>query len=121
MKLFSYVNLRRISQILFLLLFLFLVFNTQFRGGFNVKTANKLKYPARLFLDTDPLLALGTLISSGQLYGWLAAALIVIIPTFFLGRIYCGWICPFGTIHNGCSSYKPIGTLSERIKNNRYN
>lgn len=51
-------NLRRISQGIFLLLFLFLFIQTQSRG------ADELGYPVKIFLDFDPLIVLTTLLSS---------------------------------------------------------
>ena len=44
-------NIRRASQALFALLFLWLFLQTEAKG------ANELGYPVKIFLDADPLLA----------------------------------------------------------------
>ena len=83
-------KLRRYYQIFFLLLFAFLFYLT---------AQNLLKgYQVTFFLDASPFNALCTIITAKTLnYGmWLAIA--VLIFTFFFGRIFCGWICPMGTL-----------------------
>jgi hypothetical protein len=47
-------NIRRLTQAIFLLLFLWLFLSTESRG------ANELGYPVKIFLDADPLLTLTT-------------------------------------------------------------
>ena len=88
-------TVRRISQVFFVALFLwFCVVATlgekfwQLRG-----------WPVNLFLDLDPLVALGTLLTTGTVYKGLLLALITIVATLFLGRVFCGWVCPFGAMH----------------------
>ncbi len=87
-------TLRRASQGLFLLLFLWLFLQTESKGF------NELGYPVKIFLDADPLLWLTTLLSTRSWEGlpWLALA--VALATVFLGRVFCGWICPFGALHD---------------------
>jgi polyferredoxin/ferredoxin len=50
-------------------------------------------------LQLDPLVALGTVISTRKFYGPLHCGLGTIIITIIFGRFFCGWICPFGAIH----------------------
>jgi hypothetical protein len=57
---------RRVTQGLFLLLFLWLFLQTEQKG------ADQLGYPAKLFLDFDPLLALATLLSGRALVAGVA-------------------------------------------------
>ncbi|MCG6536473.1 MAG: 4Fe-4S binding protein, partial [Syntrophales bacterium LBB04] len=94
-------NIRRISQGIFLLTFLFLFIQTESKGN------DTLGYPVRLFLDFDPFIFLTTLFAA---HGrniprafFLSVSFIVL--TIFLGRIFCGWICPLGTLHNIASSF----------------
>ena len=49
-----------------------------------------------LFLELDPLTALAGFLTSGTLYRGLALALCIIVPTLFLGRFFCSWVCPLG-------------------------
>jgi len=92
-------NIRRASQALFLLLFLFLFLQTESKGG------DELGYPVKLFLDIDPLLFVSSLLSSRALAPAFFLSLIVIVASIFLGRVFCGWICPLGTLHNLVSHY----------------
>lgn len=85
---------RRISQGLFLALFLWLFKQTEQQG------ADRLGYPVKLFLDGDPLLALATLLSAHAVAAGFLLALGVALATVVLGRVFCGWACPLGTLHN---------------------
>lgn len=93
-------NLRRISQGIFLLLFLFLFIQTESQG------ADELGYPVKIFLDFDPLILVSTLLSSHVIIGGFLLSFILIIITVILGRVFCGWICPLGTLHTMVGSFK---------------
>ncbi|MFH2001501.1 MAG: 4Fe-4S binding protein [Planctomycetota bacterium] len=96
------LNVRRISQAVFLLLFFWLLFATFYHGVVKDGEAllDTLPYPVSLFLYIDPLAAVSTFLSTWTLHQELLWSLVVIIPTLFLGRWFCGWACPFGTIHH---------------------
>jgi polyferredoxin len=100
-------NLRRITQGLFFLIFLFLFLQTESKGG------DELGYPVKIWLDFDPLIFISTLLSSHSVTKDLFFALIVIVVTIFMGRIFCGWICPLGTLNTmiGSLRKKPPGTV----------
>ena len=85
---------RSITQGLFLLLFLFLFIQTESKGN------DELGYPVRLFLDFDPLILLTTLLSAHAVAKAFLLSLIVIVLTLLLGRVFCGWVCPLGTLNN---------------------
>lgn len=89
----SLVLARRASQALFLLLFLFLFLQTEQKG------ADTLGYPVKLFLDFDPLLFLGALLASHALVGAFWLSLLTLLATAVLGRVFCGWVCPLGTLN----------------------
>lgn len=108
---------RRISQIFFFLLFLWLCIVTtlgeawwQLRG-----------WPVNWLLELDPLVGLGTLLATGTLYAGLLWGLLTVVMTIVLGRFFCGWVCPFGALHQavGWLANRKAGSL-ERIKANRY-
>ena len=122
MKIKTVRNLRRISQGLFLVFFLLLLFKTEFRGTFEEGTQEqiRLSYPVKVFLDIDPLAAISTAIATHSLYGNLLWALIIIIPTILLGRFFCGWICPLGTLNHIFSSFKSKKKKEKTINSNRY-
>lgn len=94
--------LRKISQGLFLLLFIFLFIQTESKGH------DTLGYPVRLFLDFDPLIFLTTLFASrgGQIPAGFFLSLITILVTIVLGRVFCGWVCPLGTLNTIVGSFR---------------
>jgi len=53
-----------------------------------------------LFFDLDPLILLETWLSAHAIAAGALLALITIGATLLLGRVFCGWFCPLGTIHN---------------------
>ena len=116
------VKLRRLSQIVFLALFLLLLFKTEFRGSFKAVTGDiRLPYPVSIFLQADPLASISNVLSTRALYKGLLWSLVIIIPTFFLGRFFCGWICPLGTLNHFFSSWKSERKRGlQRIALNRY-
>src|SRR3990170_4717498 len=95
-------NLRRISQGLFLLLFLFLFIQTESKGN------DTLGYPVKLFLDFDPLIFITTLLTShaSKIPAAFFLSVITILLTIILGRVFCGWVCPLGTLNNIVGSLK---------------
>jgi polyferredoxin len=113
---------RRISQIAFLALFLFLLIQTGFHGSFVAgQSDTRIPYPVRWFLEIDPLIAVGNALSNHSLYRGLLWSLAILIPTFFLGRFFCGWICPLGTLNHGMGSLRSTTKLGVRgIDSNRY-
>lgn len=107
-------SLRRISQIVFFAIFCWLVFKTTFEVDFSPTDAAEiaLPYPVSIALQFDPLAALMTLLASGTLFKGLLWSLVVLIPTIFLGRFFCGWVCPLGTLNHWVSEIE-----SERLTN----
>jgi len=115
-------TLRRTSQIIFFLLFVFLLLKTEFRGSLHAAEADvRIPYPVRLFFQIDPLVALENALSSRALYHGLLWCLVLLIPTLFLGRFFCGWICPLGSVHHFFGSLKSECKRGKRlIESNRY-
>lgn len=118
----SPTRLRRASQILFLLFFLFLLLRTDFRESDSATSGDlRLTSPVSLFFQLDPLVAVSNALASGALYRGLLWSLIVLIPTFFLGRLFCGWICPLGTLNHFFSNLKSESKRAKQLINsNRY-
>lgn len=84
---------RRISQILFFLLFIVLFFSARF--------PYEQAVPADLFLRSSPLVAIATMLSSRTFIHTTLLAFAVLLLTIPLGRFFCGWICPLGTVIDG--------------------
>ena len=80
-----------------------------------------LRGPVRLFFEWDPLVALVNALGGHALYRGLLWSLIVLVPTLFLGRFFCGWICPMGTLQQWVSSWPSESKRGQqRIDSNRY-
>ena len=48
-------------------------------------------------------------------------SLVILIPTLFLGRFFCGWICPMGTLQHWVGSMPSESKRGkQRIESNRY-
>ncbi len=84
-------RVRVLSQTFFFLLFLFFVVITDLRYLHG--------YPVSLFLELDPLVGFATVLTTGTVYKTLIIGLVLLIPTLLLGRFFCNWICPYGTLH----------------------
>ncbi len=93
---------RRASQTGFAALFLALLCATAFRGTFTAKadTAIRMKWPVEGFLLADPFVALLTALASRGVYRGMAWSVALLALTLVFGRVFCGWICPFGTLHH---------------------
>jgi polyferredoxin len=115
-------KLRFLSQVIFFLLFLFLLVRTEFRGSLHAGGSEiRLPYPVNLFFRFDPLVALSNALSSRALYHGLLWSLALLIPTMLLGRFFCGWICPLGSIHHFFSSLRSERKRGKQlIESNRY-
>ncbi len=122
MRFLKLTKLRLFSQIVFFLLFIFLLLRTEFRGSLAASGSEiRLPYPVGLFFQLDPLVAFSNALASHALYRGLLWSLVILIPTMFLGRFFCGWICPLGSIHHFFSSFKSERKRGKQlIESNRY-
>lgn len=114
---------RRISQAVFLVVFLLLLFQTTFRGSFSAdpNATVRLGWPVEVFFLFDPFAALITFLSTFTVYRWMLLALVVVALTLLFGRVFCGWVCPMGTINQITAWVSPskLGKGGKRIKANR--
>ncbi len=62
----------------------------------------------KLFLDFDPLIFITTLLTTHakNIPPTFFLSIILILLTITLGRVFCGWICPLGTLNNIISSFR---------------
>ena len=98
------VWVRRLVQTVCLLVFLWLLLVTRDRGEAGLAGA------LGIFADIDPLILLATWLATHQMAGLSLLALLTIVLTVLLGRVFCGWICPFGALHNA------VATLRRRVR-----
>ena len=81
-------------------------------------------YPVSIFLEADPLVALTTGLSTGHLYHvgatglWFGVGILVL--TVVLGRAFCGWVCPFGTMHHVAHWLGFSRKAKDRLGGNRW-
>ena len=109
------VWIRRISQTVFLGLFFLLLVESrlpedvylQYSLVFASDVDLRLDQPVTFFFQLDPLISLSSLLSSHRLINGFGWALGVLLLTLFLGRVFCSFICPLGTIHHIAGSMKP--------------
>jgi polyferredoxin len=113
--------LRRISQVFFLLLFFILLLFTSISLFPNGVTEIHLSAPVRLYFEWDPLVALVNALAGHTLYRGLIWSLLILLPTLFLGRFFCGWICPMGTLQQFVGNMPSESKRGkQRIETNRY-
>jgi len=111
------IQARRISQVFFFLLFVwFCIVSTvgeklwQLRG-----------WPVNWFLQLDPLAALGTILTTHTLYRGLLWALATVILTTVVGRFFCSWVCPFGSLHHFVGFWgNRRKSVAQKIQLNKY-
>ena len=113
--------LRRISQVFFLLAFIALLVFTSLRPTPGATGDIHLRAPVRLFFEWDPLVAVANAFATHALYRGLFWSLIILVPTLFLGRFFCGWICPMGTLQHFVGNMPSESKRGkQRIESNRY-
>lgn len=71
-------------------------------------------------LEVDPLISLATAITTHTVYKGLLWSLVILVPTLFLGRFFCNWICPYGTLHHFVGWLFGGLLPKETIEGNRY-
>src|SRR5664279_3743615 len=80
-----------------------------------------LRGPVRLFFEWDPLVAIANALATHALYRGLLWSLVILVPTLFLGRFFCGWICPMGTLQHFVANMPSEAKRGkQRIESNRY-
>ena len=108
---------RRICQVFFFVLFLwFCLATTLGERWFQLRG-----WPVNWIIQLDPLVGLGTLLTTRTLYAGLLWGLATVVLTILLGRFFCGWLCPFGTIHQFVGYLaKRKRTIKAKVALNRY-
>ena len=71
-------------------------------------------------LEIDPLISISTALTTHTVYKGLLWSLIILIPTLFLGRFFCGWICPYGALHHFVGWVFSRRGAKRQIEANRY-
>jgi len=88
-------TVRVIVQAMFFALFMSFVSFTTFAA---LEQLPRMREWVGKLLETDPLVAISTALTTHTVYSGLLFSLLVLVPTLFLGRFFCNWICPLGTL-----------------------
>ncbi len=115
MKATHLVQIRRISQGFFLVLFLFLLIESRLPQDIYLRYSLvflseqdlRIGWPLAFFFQLDPLIWLSSLLSGHHLIKGFWWGIALILMTLFLGRVFCGFICPLGTVHHVVSWFRP--------------
>ncbi|MBN1393726.1 MAG: 4Fe-4S binding protein [Pirellulales bacterium] len=83
---------RRAAQLAALALLLWLFRRTAYSGE------DQLTGGENIFFCFDPLCGAAAMIAARQFIAQFWPALVVVFLTLVLGRFFCGWICPLGTL-----------------------
>ncbi len=117
------VWVRRVSQVFFFGLFCWFLFQTGFRGSFAAQAdqAVRLPYPVEAYLLADPFVGAMTVLSTHTVYRGLLWSVGLLALTLVFGRVFCGWICPFGTLHHFVAWLWPsrVGRGGSRVEANK--
>lgn len=90
---------RQAVQVLTLLLFLYLLLGTRQEGTTFLA--------GDLFFRIDPLAGITTMVAGRNWVATLAWGGVTLLLTVVLGRVWCGWICPLGTILDWTPARRP--------------
>jgi len=101
---------RRLSQILSFGLFVFLFIKTDYSG------TNDLPYAVNILFRIDPFLAASVSLATKTLVWLMWPSLIFIGLTFILGRFFCGWFCPMGSLLDACHKLIPHAREGSRSR-----
>ena len=105
-------NVRIVSQVFFFTAFLVLCWLTW--------TSRLEGYPVSRILEMDPLVMISTMLSTGYVYRYLGWGLLVLGLTLLAGRVFCNWICPYGTLHQFVGWLFNVHKAKDNFDRNRY-
>jgi polyferredoxin len=108
-------RVRQATQILFFVFFVYLLF-----AGLQRQTVFPL---ADFFFRINPLSALTAMLASRAWIPRLGWALVIVGLTVLVGRVWCGWICPLGSLLEWVSfrkAHKRAASISPRWRTVKY-
>jgi polyferredoxin len=106
---------RRVAQLALLLVFVWLFRRTEYSSG-----ADQLAGGENALFRLDPLVGIAAMLGARQLIVSFWPALILVLLTMLLGRFFCGWVCPLGTLldyfHHVVLAIRSPLSLWERVR-----
>jgi polyferredoxin len=112
-KVSAIVWLRRCVQGLCLLLFFYLFLQTAYHP------INRTGGHVTLFFELDPLVLAATFLAGAAIPPALLLSLGTLGVSMVFGRWFCGWVCPFGTLHQMMTQLRR-SFLPSRLKRVEY-
>lgn len=106
------VFVRRISQIFFLLIFISILWATTY--------PLKSLLPAEAFFKFDPLIMFLTSVSERIIPSGLVFSIVMVLLTLILGRFFCGWVCPLGTMIDMAGAIRKKRSVDTRLNRKIY-
>lgn len=105
---------RQTSQIAFFALFMYLFVQAVYLGASPLESD--------LFYRLDPLIAATAMLAGRTVIAGLLYALINVLAAFIFGRVWCGWVCPMGSVLDWLSPKKVRhgAGLSDRWRTVKY-
>jgi polyferredoxin len=73
-----------------------------------------LPVPSQLFLYLDPLISLFAIIAGQSLIAIAAYSIITVVFTILFGRVFCGYMCPLGTIIDQFASLSEVFNIKQK-------
>ena len=111
MKIRRLIITRRVSQALFMSLFLYTLLSSSY------SLSGVL--PRDVFIKIDPLIQILGSISGRTIFPGMLFALLMLILTLAFGRFFCGWICPLGAMIDLFSNIRKKRISLDAAKNRR--
>lgn len=106
-------QLRRVCQVLGLILFLTLFRLTDYGGS------DTIPYAVNIFFRIDPLVGACVTLAKMSVVFVLWPCLVLAVLTLVFGRFFCGWICPLGTLIDIAScGFRPYQKFNSRPRAN---
>ncbi|NWG00541.1 MAG: 4Fe-4S binding protein [Thermoanaerobaculaceae bacterium] len=105
-------RLRILYQTFFLFVFLWLLAR--------LAASDPRDLPFGAFFHSDPLAAVAVVFSSATLPGALVWGTALLLCTIVFGRVFCGWVCPLGTLQQLASWILSPRSRRESLAVNRY-
>lgn len=88
--------------------------------SFRLTRGDLRDFPYPVFQHADPLSAISVTLAAGTLPGALVWGIGLVFLTLLLGRVFCGWICPLGTLQQLFSWLLSPRTKRESLTANRW-
>ena len=103
--------IRRTVQLFFFLTFVYILWSTTY--------PLKGLLPPETFFKINPLIMIFTSLSEGVVIPGIIFTFLMLLFALLLGRFFCGWICPLGTIMDFVGSLKKRKEKISDITNQR--